>query len=96
MVPGSSKFEVQFMIHRTRFAAVLGLFMASLLATAGCNTTYGPRFGPFGYPIPVSPYFQNQMEDKAWEKERYKRVPILDPLVPGRRNMALDSRRTTK
>jgi hypothetical protein len=78
------------MIQTVRSAIVLGLAVAGLLATAGCNTTYGPRFGPFGYPIPVSPYFQYQLEGKAWEKERYKRVPILDPLVPGGTQMALD------
>ena len=61
------------MIHRVRSAGLLGLFMLSMLAATGCNTTYGPRFGLWGYPIPVSPYFQYQLEDKAWERERYKR-----------------------
>jgi hypothetical protein len=68
----------------------LGLVLASLFGAAGCNMTYGPRFGPFAYPIPVSPFFQNQLEDQAWERERYKKVPILDPLVPGAPTMALD------
>jgi hypothetical protein len=30
--------------------------------------------------IPVTPYFSQQIEDTYWEEERYKRVPILDPV----------------
>jgi hypothetical protein len=78
------------MIHRRLSAAAMGLVLACGVVTAGCNTTYGPRFGPFAYPIPVSPFFQDQLEDRAWEKERYQRVPILEPLVPGAPVMALD------
>jgi hypothetical protein len=78
------------MIHRRLSAAAMGLVLACGVVTAGCNTTYGPRFGPFAYPIPVSPFFQDQQEDRAWEKERYERVPILEPLVPGAPVMALD------
>jgi hypothetical protein len=78
------------MIHSTRSVVVLGLVLAGLLATTGCNTTYGFRMGPFAYPIPISPYFQYQQEDNAWEKERYKPVLILDPLVPGATQIALD------
>lgn len=33
------------------------------------------------YPfIPVSPLLQKGIEDHKWEKERYDRVPILDPI----------------
>jgi hypothetical protein len=78
------------MIHRTISTAALGLVLASLAVCAGCNTTYGPRLGPFAYPIPVSPFFQKAQEDAAWEKERYQRVPILEPLVPGGPTIALD------
>ena len=78
------------MIHRALRVAVLGFVLACLAGTAGCNMTYGPRFGPFAYPIPVSPFLQDQQEDRAWEKERYERVPILEPLVPGAPTMALD------
>ncbi len=31
-------------------------------------------------PIPVSAYFSQQIEDTYWEEERYKKVPILDPV----------------
>jgi len=30
--------------------------------------------------IPVTPYFSQEIEDTYWEEERYKRVPILDPI----------------
>src|SRR5690606_15733429 len=30
--------------------------------------------------IPVSPYYSQLIEDTYWEEERYKRVPILDPV----------------
>lgn len=30
--------------------------------------------------IPVTPYFSQQIEDTYWEEERYKKVPILDPV----------------
>ena len=30
--------------------------------------------------IPVTPYFSQQIEDTYWEEERYKKVPILDPI----------------
>ncbi|WP_437205431.1 hypothetical protein [Planctomicrobium sp. SH664] len=30
--------------------------------------------------IPVTPYFSQEIEDTYWEEERYKRVPILDPV----------------
>jgi|GEM_PF-328340 len=69
---------------------ILGLAAVCLLAAAGCNTTYGPRFGIFAYPIPVSPYLQDMEEDRFWEHERYNRVPVLEPLVPGGPTTALD------
>lgn len=31
-------------------------------------------------PIPVSPYWQELVEDTYWEEERYGKVPILDPV----------------
>lgn len=30
--------------------------------------------------IPVSPYFQQLIEDTYWEEERYGKVPVLDPV----------------
>ena len=64
------------------------LTLAMLLAASltGCSyplsTTYGPSV-QVPVPIPISPWLQDQQEDKYWETERYKRVPILGPLTDG-------------
>ena len=44
----------------------------------------------FGFPVPVSPYFQQKEEDKFWWHERYERVPILGPITSGSEIIALD------
>ena len=31
-------------------------------------------------PIPVSPYFSQEIEDTMWYEERYGKVPVLDPV----------------
>jgi len=31
-------------------------------------------------PIPVSPYWSQEIEDTYWEEERYGKVPVLDPV----------------
>ena len=71
-----------------------GLAIALLVVTtSGCGwglTTQGPSLGILGVPIPVSPYFQDKKEDKAWEKERYDRVPILGPITSGGPPVAID------
>ncbi|MBN1394590.1 MAG: hypothetical protein JW959_06175 [Pirellulales bacterium] len=67
---------------------VLGLL--SVLVAGGCSTVAGPSFGMLNYPIPVSPYFQKQAEDRFWEYERYDRMPILGPITPGTPQTALD------
>jgi len=76
----------------TRIASVGICFVAllSLVSASGCNTVYGPNLGILSYPIPLSPYFQDKMEDRAWEQERYDRVPILGPLTAGGPAVALD------
>ena len=74
------------MFQKTMYAAVASLVLASLLTATGCNTTYGPgqlHWGIASYPIPVSPYFQDELEDQFWEHERYDKVPILGPLTEG-------------
>ena len=78
------------MFRKTASTAVGMLVLLSLLSAAGCNTTYGPNLGILSYPIPVSPYFQDRLEDNAWEHERYERVPILGPLTAGGPAVALD------
>ncbi|MHC4399625.1 MAG: hypothetical protein ACYTG0_08095 [Planctomycetota bacterium] len=81
------------MFHRTVSIAALLLMLASLVMTTGC-THYGPNnltLGGWGsVPIPVSPYFQDKLEDQAWEKERYDAVPILGPMTAAGPAMALD------
>jgi hypothetical protein len=42
-------------------------------------------------PIPISPYFQDELEDRAWHKERYQMVPILGPITEGGPPVALDA-----
>ena len=61
-------------------ALVIGC--GALLQT-GCFSSVGPSLGIFSIPIPVSPYTQKGYEDKFHVQERYGRVPILGPLVPG-------------
>lgn len=63
-----------------------------LSGSIGCSyaTIAGPEFGIATYPVPVSPYFQKRKEDEAWERERYKRVPILGPITKGGPPVALD------
>jgi hypothetical protein len=31
-------------------------------------------------PLPISPYFTQEVEDTYWEEERYLKVPVLDPV----------------
>src|SRR4051795_144846 len=63
------------------------------LTNTGCFwgfTVGGPSLGIASVPVPVSPYFQKQKEDKYWEHERYERVPILGPVTSGGPPIALD------
>ena len=78
------------MYRKTASAGVCLLALLLLVSASGCHTTFGPNPGILGYPIPLSPYFQDQMEDKAWEDERYKRVAILAPITAGGPAVALD------
>jgi len=85
------------MSRKVFFISVAGLLLVSLSALTGCvhyplpyQTVYGPNMAPFGPPIPVSPYFQDKLEDKFWEHERYERVPILGPITSGGEPKALD------
>jgi len=79
------------MYRKTTSIAVLGTVLLALFASSGC-TTYGPniRGSALLYPIPLSPYFQDELEDKAWNRERYEMVPILGPLTEGGPAYALD------
>lgn len=78
------------MFKKNASAAVCVLVLLALISGSGCNTTFGPTLGLLAYPIPVSPFFQDALEDAAWEKERYERVPILGPITAGGPAVALD------
>ncbi|MHC4177893.1 MAG: hypothetical protein ACYSWU_10320 [Planctomycetota bacterium] len=80
------------MSRKTAFAAVSVLALLSLVSSTGCVSDIGPAvdIGILSYPIPVSPYFQDQLEDNFHERERYRRVPILGPLTAGGPTAALD------
>ncbi len=79
------------MLYKSVSAAVLTLVLLSLFGATGCSTTSaGPALGILSYPIPVSPYFQDEMEDIYWDEERYDPVPILGPITEGGPAVALD------
>ncbi len=67
------------------------LLIASSVTQVGCiGLAAGYNLGPFGVPIPVSPYFQDDEEMQFHIRERYARVPILGPLTAGGPAVALD------
>jgi hypothetical protein len=69
-------------------AALLTLIAFS---NTGCVAlSQGVDLGFMGVPIPVSPFLQDRLEDKFWNHERYKRVPILGPITSGGPAVALD------
>lgn len=70
--------------------AALTLLMGMSGGLVGCKAVYGPQWGVLAYPIPLSPFFQKQLEDRYWEKERYGRVAILGPITSGGPPVALD------
>ena len=73
---------------RTRQMWLLAALALVTLPTSGCNLigwtwdvawTQSLFFGTTPV-IPVTPYMSQQIEDTYWEEERYKKVPILDPV----------------
>ncbi|HID78307.1 MAG TPA: hypothetical protein EYP56_20225 [Planctomycetaceae bacterium] len=79
-------------MRRTTISGFVAALAAVVLAGATGCTQLGPTIGQPGtvIPIPVSPYFQDELEDRAWTKERYETVPILGPITEGGPPMALD------
>lgn len=59
------------------------LCVLGVLMMTGCAGMAGPGLGIASIPVPVSPVLQNAAEDAAWERERYGKVPILDPIEDG-------------
>lgn len=71
--------------------AICLLAVCTLAATTGCTASWtGPSLGMFNYPIPVSPYLQDRMEDNWIQEKRYKRAPVLGPITAGGPAVALD------
>ena len=66
------------------------LVAAMAVFSSGCFQATGPTLGILSVPIPVSPLWQKQQEDKNYFHERYARVPILGPLTSGGPAVALD------
>ena len=81
------------MVNKTVSAAVLTLLLLLLVSATGCSNaiTTGPYLGIASFPVPISPYFQDELEDQFWEKERYDPVPILGPITEGGPPVALDA-----
>lgn len=78
-------------MHKRHIHFFLALILAvTTLASTGCFSSVGPTLGIFSIPIPVSPYWQKNYEDKFHIHERYARVPIMGPLTPGGPVVALD------
>jgi hypothetical protein len=79
------------MLQKKTTAVAVSLTLAVLLTAMGC-TQLGPNVGqPLTViPIPISPFFQDELEDQAWTKERYETVPILGPVTEGGPPVALD------
>jgi len=78
------------MSRKAALAIVCLIAGLTLVGTTGCNTVYGPNLGILSYPIPVTPYLQDHLEDEAHTGERYDPVPILAPLTPGGPEQGLD------
>jgi len=78
------------MYRQTVSAAVCLIAIITLVWGTGCNTTYGPTLGILGYPIPITPFLQDEFEDQFHNHERYDRVPILGPITAGGPAVALD------
>jgi len=76
----------------TKRLTVTMMLLAATTAvlSSGCFQATGPSLGILSIPIPVSPYWQKNQEDKFHVHERYGRVPILGPLSQGGPAVALD------
>lgn len=78
------------MSTKTSKRFVLATLALIVVGNTGCNMTQGLYLGPLAIPIPISPYLQDKLEDKAWMKERYGRVPILGPLSADTPDVGMD------
>jgi len=73
---------------RITTSVMLATSVVILACTAGCTSNL--NLGLASVPIPVSPWWQEELEDRFWEHERYERVPIMGPVTSGGPPLALD------
>lgn len=78
------------MVRKSFHLISIGLVGLGFLTAPGCFNVYGPSLGYLSIPIPVSPYFQDRLEDQFIEQERYQKVPILGPITAGAHPVAMD------
>ena len=78
------------MLTKRLTVTMMLLVAAATVSSSGCFYSTGPSLGILTIPIPVSPYFQKDKEDKFHVHERYGRVPIMGPLTAGGPIVALD------
>jgi hypothetical protein len=68
----------------------IGVLALAVAATSGCVGVGGPGFGVGSIPFPVLPNQQQMAEDHAFEKSRYGKVVILQPITDVTNHIALD------
>lgn len=74
-----------------RIQKIVSLTLLAVMSSqVGCLSLSNMGLGPFGVPIPVSPYFQDNEEMQFHVHERYARVPIMGPLTQGGPVAAID------
>jgi len=81
------------MSQKTTFALWLALAVLLTAGASGCAWPLNTFSAPFVHipaPLPVSPLWQKQQEDRFWERERYTRVPVMGPITSGGPPVALD------
>ena len=83
--------------HSQLWDAAMRITTSVMLATSlvilalGGGCTSNLNLGIASVPIPVSPWWQEELEDRFWEHERYERVPIMGPVTSGGPPLALDA-----
>ena len=71
------------MSRKRRYSVIWLVLSAAALSQVGCISLSNMGLGPFGVPIPISPYLQDSEEVQFHVHERYARVPILPPVASG-------------
>ena len=72
------------------YSALWLILIATASTQTGCIGLSNMGLGPYGIPIPISPYLQDSEEIQFHVHERYARVPIMGPLTRGGSVAAID------